>query len=63
MQTELTYEEAMQKLEKITQQLESSQTGIDEMASQLKEAQQLIAHCRSKLYAADAEIQKILGNE
>ena len=63
MQEEITYEEAIKKMEEIVHQLESGQMNIDAMATQLKEAQQLMNFCKNKLYAVDAEIQKILGKE
>ena len=63
MQEEITYEEAIKKMEEIVHQLESGQMNIDVMATQLREAQQLMDFCKNKLYAVDAEIQKILGKE
>lgn len=63
MQEELTYEQAMKRIEQLASQLEDNQIGIDEMAEKLKEAQQLIAYCKQKLYTADEEIQKILAKE
>lgn len=63
MQEEINYEEAIKKLEEIVYQLESGQMSIDVMATQLKEAQQLFDFCQNKLYAVEAEIQKILGKE
>ena len=53
-----TYTEAMKRLEAIVAQIESN---IDELADRLKEAQRLIKYCREKLYKADAEIKKMLG--
>lgn len=63
MQEELTYEQAMMRIEQLASQLEDNQIGIDEMAEKLKEAQQLIALCKQKLYIADEEIQKILSKD
>lgn len=58
-----TYEQSMQRLEEITSQMERNEIGIDELATKLKEAQELIKFCREKLYSADEEIQKIIGGE
>ena len=58
----LTYETAMARLEELVRQVENNEQGIDKLAAQLKEAQQLIAFCKERLHAADEEIQKILQN-
>lgn len=58
----MTYEEAMARLEALVRQIESNETGIDKLAALVKEAQQLAAFCREKLYATDEEIKKILEN-
>lgn len=57
---ELTYEEAMSRLETLVQKMERGELPIDRMAKELAEAQSLIALCRKQLIAADEEIQKIL---
>lgn len=57
---ELTYEEAMSRLETLVQKMERGELPIDRMAKELAEAQSLIALCRKQLLAADEEIQKIL---
>ena len=56
-----TYVQAMNRLEEIVKNVERNELDIDSLGSQLKEAQKLIAFCREKLYKADAEIQKMLG--
>lgn len=58
----LSYEEAMAWLEELVRKIESNDTGIDQLAALVKEAQQLAAFCREKLYATDEEIKKILEN-
>lgn len=58
-----TYSEAMKRLETIVSQIESGELDIDELGNQLKEAQKLIKFCRDKLYKADEEIKKMLGND
>lgn len=58
----LTYETAMARLEELVRQVENNEQGIDKLAAQLKEAQQLIAFCKERLYATDEEIKKILQN-
>lgn len=58
-----TYYEAMKRLETIVSQIESGELDIDELGNQLKEAQKLIKFCRDKLYKADEEIKKMLGDD
>lgn len=58
-----TYSEAMKRLEAIVSQIESNELDIDELGNQLKEAQKLIKFCRDKLYKADTEIKKMLGDD
>lgn len=58
-----TYAQAMGKLEKIVQQIESNELDIDKLADKLKEAQSLISYCKEKLYKADEEIKKIVEGE
>lgn len=58
-----SYSEAMKRLETIVSQIESGELDIDELGNQLKEAQKLIKFCRDKLYKADEEIKKMLGND
>lgn len=58
-----SYSEAMKRLETIVSQIESGELDIDELGNQLKEAQKLIKFCREKLYKADDEIKKMLGDD
>ncbi len=59
----MTYEEALVKLETIVRKMESDEYSIDEIAAQLKTAQQLIAFCKDKLSKTEQEIKKIQGSE
>jgi exodeoxyribonuclease VII small subunit len=59
---ELTYENAMKRLEEIVDKVENGQMDIDSLSATLKEAQELVAFCRDKLTKVDAEIKKILEN-
>lgn len=58
-----TYTQAMDKLEEIVAQIENNELDIDRLGEKLKEAQKLIAFCKDKLYKADEEIKKILGQK
>lgn len=57
----MKYEEAIKKLEAISQQLEDGELDIDVLSAKLREAQQLIQFCRQQLTAVDEEIQKTLA--
>lgn len=56
----MKYEEAVRRLEEIVAKMENDEYDIDELAANLKTAQQLIKLCRDKLTKTDAEIKKLL---
>lgn len=58
-----TYEQAMLRLEDIVRQVERGETSIDSLTDLLKEAKQLIAYCKDKLYATEEEIKKVLADD
>lgn len=60
MKKELTYEEAMERLEALAAEMEKGTIAIDQLASKLQEAQQLLAFCKDKLTKADEEVKKLL---
>jgi exodeoxyribonuclease VII small subunit len=53
------YEEALEQLEAIVRKMENNEYDIDEIAVQLKTAQQLIKLCKDKLTKTEEELQKI----
>lgn len=59
----MTYEQAMLRLEDIVRQVERGETSIDSLTDLLKEAKQLIAYCKDKLYATEEEIKKVLADD
>jgi exodeoxyribonuclease VII small subunit len=59
MNDHLKYEEALSQLETIVHKMESNEYDIDELAIQLKTAQQLIKFCKDKLTKTEAELQEI----
>ncbi len=59
MNKEQKYEEAFAQLQTIVHKLESDEYDLDEIATQLKTAQQLIKLCKDKLQKTEAEILKI----
>lgn len=60
MEKNVKYEEAVRRLEEIVAKMENDEYDIDELAANLKTAQQLIKFCRDKLTKTDAEIKKLL---
>lgn len=60
MEKNVKYEEAVRRLEEIVAKMENDEYDIDELAANLKTAQQLIKLCRDKLTKTDAEIKKLL---
>ncbi len=59
----MKYEEALSTLETIARQLEQNELPIDQIADRLREAQKLVAFCRSQLTTVDTEIKKIIDEE
>ncbi|MCR5158320.1 MAG: exodeoxyribonuclease VII small subunit [Prevotella sp.] len=60
MKEEMKYEAAFAQLQAIVAKMENDELDIDQMAEQLKRAQELIKLCRDKLTKTDEEIKKIL---
>lgn len=60
---EMKYEEAISRLEKIVAQIEGNSLDIDQISDSMKEAKQLIAYCREKLFKTEQEINQIMGQE
>jgi exodeoxyribonuclease VII small subunit len=56
----MNYEDAVKRLEEIVKKMESDELGIDQMAAQLKEAQQLIRLCKDRLTKVDADIKAVM---
>lgn len=59
----ITYNEAMMRLEEITTKIQGGKVDIDELAGLLKEAQELVNFCREKLYKVDEEIKALTEGE
>ena len=63
MNKDQKYEEALAQLESIVRKMEANEFDIDELAVQLKTAQQLITFCKEKLTKTEAELQKIQAEQ
>lgn len=60
MKKELTYTEATVEIERILARLRSEEMDVDDLASQVARASELIAQCKKKLLKTETEINKIL---
>ena len=62
---ELTYEQAMQRLEEITESFEQNTLELDQISSRLAEAQKqkLISFCQKRIQQVEQDIQTILKDE
>lgn len=57
---EMTYEEALNKLQQIVRKLENREVKIDDLAKTVLEAKALVEFCREKLNKTEEEINKII---
>lgn len=60
---QLSYQEAMQQLEKILSAIEKNELDVDELSENVKTATQLISLCKDKLYKTEEEVNKIIENQ
>ncbi len=56
----LSFEQALQQLEQIVQQLEKGQVGLEDSITTYERGTALKAHCEAKLRDAEARIEKIV---
>lgn len=63
MKEDLTYEDALAQLQVIVKQLENKEVKIDELASTVARANQLVEYCQNKLQQTETEIQKIVKKQ
>ena len=55
-----TYNEAIEKLRSIVEDIERGELDVDVLSERVKEAARLIKLCKEKLFKADEEVKKIL---
>jgi exodeoxyribonuclease VII small subunit len=55
----LSYEQAQQELQELLGQIEAQSIPLDALLAAYQRCQELLAHCRSKLGALEAQIQHI----
>ena len=56
----MTYSQAIARLEEIMAAIQSGGMDIDKLAVALKEASELVQFCRGKLYKVDEEVKAML---
>lgn len=57
---ELSFEDALQRLEQIVQKLESGQAPLEESIALYEEGARLKAHCETRLKTAQLRVEKIV---
>lgn len=60
MEEQVKYSAAFAELQKIVNDLENGEIGIDELSEKVKRAAELIKICRQKIYNTSEDIGKIL---
>lgn len=62
MKKELTYNEAFLQLEQLIEQLEEGDIQLEALAEKVKQANELIAVCESKLRKVEDEVNEAVNN-
>lgn len=57
-----TYNEAIEKLQAIVNEIEQGDLDIDLLSDKVAEASRLVKLCKEKLFKADGEVKKILDD-
>lgn len=60
---DLTFEQAMQKLEETVRKLESGELSLTDSIEQYKQSMTLVQFCRKQLDEAEFEIEKLLERD
>lgn len=61
MKENMTYEQAISRIEEITRKVENGDMDIDSLTANLKEAKELVQFCKKKLTKVEEDVKKILG--
>jgi len=56
----LSYSEAVTRIDEILQQIEAGELDVDELAEKVKQAAELLKLCKAKLFSTEKEVEKIL---
>ena len=55
----MTYENALDKLQALISSIENEEVSVDELSKKVKEANELIQFCRTKLRNVEGEIEDL----
>lgn len=55
-----TYSEAMARLQTLVEELESGRLDIDDMLGKVKEAEELVTYCRTRLRSVSGTLEELL---
>ncbi|MCA5006688.1 exodeoxyribonuclease VII small subunit [Sphingobacterium bovistauri] len=61
MEPNYTYIDAFNELQQIVSDIEVGDVNVDELASKIKRASELIAVCKAKLVASEEEVDRLLS--
>lgn len=61
METNYTYIDAFNELQQIVSDIEVGDVNVDDLASKIKRASELITVCKAKLTASEEEVDKLLS--
>jgi exodeoxyribonuclease VII small subunit len=56
----LSYSEAVARIDEILQQIEAGELDVDELAEKVKQAAEYLKLCKGKLFSTEKEVEKIL---
>lgn len=59
MDEKITYEDAIKRLETMAVEMENGNVPIDQLATKLREAKELLSFCRDRLTKAQAEVKEL----
>lgn len=62
MQTAPTFDKAFSDLEKLVEQIEDENIQLDELADKIRQANELIKYCETKLRVIATDIEKEIEN-
>jgi len=60
MKKDMSYEQALEELQAIVEEIENGETGIDELAAKIKRASELLKFCKTKLVSTEKDVEEIL---
>ena len=60
---ESNYRKSIEEIEAILAKIESGETDVDDLASEIKRASTLLQQCKEKLFNTEQEVEKIMKSE